>query len=146
MELSDVYSERIIEIAANLPVTTPLVAPDVTARKTSRICGSRIEVSLNVKDGIVRDYAHEVSACALGQTSASIVAQNIVGARVDELYALRDTMVAMLKKNGPPPTGRWVDMKYLEAVRDYPARHTSTLLVLEAVVDCLDQIATKAHA
>lgn len=146
MELSDVYSERIIEIAANLPVTTPLVAPDATARKTSRICGSRIEVSLNVKDGIVRDYAHEVSACALGQTSASIVAQNIVGASVDELYALRDTMVAMLKKNGPPPTERWDDMKYLEAVRDYPARHTSTLLVLEAVVDCLDQIATKAHA
>lgn len=140
MELSDVYSARIIEIAGNMPVTPPLAAPDAVAKKASRICGSRIEVSLNVADGIITEYAQDVSACALGQTSASVVAQHIVGAGVDEMRALRDVMLAMLKDHGPVPTGRWDDLKYLAAVRDYPARHASTMLVFEAVVACLDQV------
>lgn len=140
MELSDVYSDKIIEIAGRLPITERLSAPDATARKVSRVCGSVIEVDLKLKDGVVTDYAHEVSACALGQTAASIMAEHIVGSTPEELRQLRQQMYAMLKENGPPPTGKWADLKYLEPVRTYTARHTSTLLVFDAVVDCLEQI------
>jgi len=147
MELSELYSERILEIAGNLAETGRLVAPDASARRVSRVCGSTIEVDLKMRDGAVTDYAHEVDACALGQTSASIMAQHIVGAGADELRLLRTQMYAMLKDGGPPPTGeRWADLKYLEPVRDYKPRHASTLLVFDAVVDCLDQIETKATA
>jgi len=93
-----------------------------------------------VEDGIITGYGHEVSACALGQTSAAIVAREIVGTPVGEFRRVRDEMVAMLKADGDPPTGKWSDLKYLEPVRDYAPRHTSTLLVFEAVVDALDQI------
>lgn len=140
-ELTEIYSERIIEIAGRLPIIARLTAPDASAKRVSRVCGSLIEVDLQVKDGVVTDYAHEVSACALGQTSASIVAEHIVGATLDDLRTVRTQMYAMLKENGPPPTGeRWADLKYLEPVRDYPARHMSTLLVFDAVVDCLEKI------
>ena len=140
MELSDLYSNKIIEIAGSLPITEPISDPDARARKVSRICGSVVEVALKMHDGVVGAYAHEVSACALGQTTASIVAQHIVGSTPEELRDVRAQMYAMLKEDGAPPTGKWADLKYLEPVRTYTARHTSTLLVFDAVVECLDEI------
>ena len=140
MELTDLYSNRILEIAGRLRDTAPLENADATAHRHSRICGSHIDVGVKLDDGRVSDYAHQVSACALGQTTASIMAEHIVGTTPDELRTLRTQMYAMLKDNGPPPNGRWADLKYLQPVRDYKPRHTSTLLVFDAVVDCLDEI------
>jgi NifU-like protein involved in Fe-S cluster formation len=141
MELSDLYSEKILEIAGNPPKAPMPADADATARKVSRVCGSVVTIGVKVEDGIITDYGHEVSACALGQTSAAIVAREIVGTPVEEFRRVRDEMVAMLKADGAPPTGKWSDLKYLEPVRDYAPRHTSTLLVFEAVVDALDRIA-----
>ena len=140
MELSDLYSQRILEIAANQPVPGRLGHPDATARKVSRVCGSSIEVDIAVRDGLISGYGHKISACALGQTSAAIVATNIVGTPVAEYRALRDRMTLMLKQNGAPPEGRWSDLAYLEPVRDYAPRHNSTMLVFDAVVEALDTL------
>ncbi|MDB5528513.1 MAG: iron-sulfur cluster assembly scaffold protein [Devosia sp.] len=140
MDLSDLYSEKILDLAANAVQPARLAAPDASARKVSRVCGSVIEVDLAVRDGVVVEYGHDISACALGQTSAAVVAREIVGTPVDEVRALRAQMHAMLKENGAPPTGKWSDLKYLEPVREYRPRHTSTLLVFDAMVDALDKI------
>jgi NifU-like protein involved in Fe-S cluster formation len=144
MELSDLYSDKILEIAGNQPVPGRVVNPDATARRVSRVCGSMIEVDLVLRDGVIAEYGHEISACALGQTSTSIVCRAIVGTSSVEFRALREQMYAMLKENGAPPEGKWDNLKYLEPVRDYPARHTSTLLVFDAVVDALDKIEKKS--
>src|SRR6185369_1093333 len=98
------------------------------------------EVDIIVADGAIRQYGHKISACALGQTSAAIVATHIVGTPIDEFRAVREQMTAMLKADGPPPVGKWADLAYLEPVRDYAPRHTSTLLVFDAVVEALDKI------
>ncbi|MEO6394719.1 MAG: iron-sulfur cluster assembly scaffold protein [Devosia sp.] len=140
MELSDLYSQRILEIAANQPIPGRLANADATIRKVSRICGSSIEIDLSVHDGRISGYGHAISACALGQTSAAIVAANVIGAPIGEFRALRDQMTAMLKADGPPPGGKWADLALLEPVRDYAPRHTSTLLVFDAVVEALDRI------
>jgi NifU-like protein involved in Fe-S cluster formation len=140
MELSDLYSEKILDIAGNAPKAPRLPDPDASARKVSRICGSLIEVDVTVRGGVITEYGHDVSACALGQTSAAIVAREIVGTTPGEFQALRAEMHAMLKHGGLPPAGKWADLKYLEPVRDYPARHTSTLLVFDAVAAALEKI------
>jgi len=140
MELSDLYSQKILEIAANQPIPGRLANPDATARRVSRVCGSSIEVDIVVADGKILQYGHKISACALGQTSAAIVATNVAGTPVDEFRALREQMTAMLKADGPPPNGRWSDLAYLEPVREYAPRHASTLLVFDAVVEALDKI------
>jgi len=140
MELSDLYSEKILEIAANPPKADRLTNADASARRVSRICGSVIDVDLKVRDGVIVGYGHEVSACALGQTSAAIVAREIVGTPTTEFRAVRDTMTAMLKADGAPPTGKWSDLGYLEPVREFKPRHTSTLLVFDAVSDALDKL------
>jgi NifU-like protein involved in Fe-S cluster formation len=147
MELSDLYSEKILTLAANIPAAPRLADPDGSARRVSRVCGSIVEVDLKLSDGVVSAYGHSVSACALGQTSAAVVAANIVGATPDELRLVRTQMSAMLKADGAPPTGeRWADLKYLEPVREYKPRHASTLLVFDAVVDALDAIAQRSES
>lgn len=147
MELTDLYSDRILEIAGNQPRPGRLGAPDASARKVSRVCGSVIEVDVTVCNGIITGYGHDVQACALGQTSAAVVASNVVGTPVGEFRRVRDEMTAMLKADGAPPAGeRWADLKYLEPVREYRPRHTSTLLVFDAVCEALDKIEAKATA
>jgi NifU-like protein involved in Fe-S cluster formation len=144
--LDAIYNRRILELAAAIPRLGRLTAPDASARAHSKLCGSTVVVDLSVRDGRVSDFAHDVKACALGQASSSLMARHVIGATSDELIDLRDTMRRMLKENGPPPAGKWSDFAALEPIRDYKARHASTLLTFEAVADALQQIEAKSHA
>jgi NifU-like protein involved in Fe-S cluster formation len=141
--IDDVYNTKILGFAGNIARIGRLGDPDATAKAHSKLCGSTVTVDLKMRDGVVTDFAHEVKACALGQASSSIMAQHVVGATAGELRAVRETMLKMLKEGGPPPGGRFEELKYLEPVRDYKARHASTMLTFDAVVDCIGQIETR---
>jgi len=145
--LNDVYNRRILELAGTIPRIGRLEAPDASATAHSKLCGSTVTVDLKMDGDTVKDFAHEVKACALGQASSSIMARNVVGAKADELKGLRETVRKMLKENGAPPAeGKWADIAVLEPVRDYKARHASTLLTFDAVVDAINQIEAKRGA
>ncbi len=139
--LSDIYNRQVLALAADIPRLGRLEKPQATAKAHSKLCGSTVTVDLSLTDGKVSDFAHDVRACALGQASSSLMARHIVGATPEELTGLRETMVAMLKAGGPPPSGKWAEFAVLEPVRDYKPRHASTLLTFDAVVDALGQIA-----
>ena len=138
--LNDVYNRRIIELAGNIPRLGRLSDADASATAHSKLCGSTVTIDLKMIGGSVSDFAHDVKACALGQASSSIMARHVVGSKPEELRILRDTVRKMLKENGPPPSGRWADIAVLEPVRDYKARHASTMLTFDAVVAALDKI------
>jgi NifU-like protein involved in Fe-S cluster formation len=145
--LNDVYNRKILELAGSIPRIGKLDQPDASATAHSKLCGSTVSIDLKMDGDTVSDFAHEVKACALGQASSSIMARNVVGAKADELRALRDNVRKMLKENGAPPAdGRWADIAVLEPVRDYKARHASTLLTFDAVVDAINQIEAKRAA
>src|SRR4030081_2417949 len=126
--LNDIYNKRIIELAGNIPRLGRLPAPDASATAHSKLCGSTVKVDLTMDGPVVTDFAHDVKACALGQASSSIMARHVVGSSAAELRALREEMPALLKANGLPPSGKWQDLEILQPVRDYKARHASTLL------------------
>jgi NifU-like protein involved in Fe-S cluster formation len=138
--IDDVYNAKILGFAGNIGRIGRLANPHATATAHSKLCGSTVTVDVAVEDGVVSDFAHQVKACALGQASSAIMARHVVGASPEELRAVRERMRKMLKEDGPPPEGRFADLKYLEPVRDYKARHASTMLTFDAVVDALDQI------
>ena len=142
--LNEVYNDRILELAGNIPRLGRLPAPDASATAHSKLCGSTVTVDLKMEGPVVTDFAHDVKACALGQASSSIMARHVIGAKSDELRALRETVRKMLKENGPPPSGKWADVAVLEPVRDYKARHASTMLTFDAVVSAIDKIEGKA--
>jgi NifU-like protein involved in Fe-S cluster formation len=133
--IDDLYSLKILKLAAHLPRTGRLAAPDGSAERVAKLCGSRARVDVKLEAGRVVDYAQEVEACALGQATAAIVGEHVIGAEVAELEAARDQMRAMLKSNGPAPVGRFADLAALAPVRDYPARHASALVALEAAAE-----------
>ncbi|MGH6796794.1 MAG: iron-sulfur cluster assembly scaffold protein [Roseiarcus sp.] len=144
--INEIYNRRILELAGNIPRLGRLANPDASAKAHSRLCGSTVVIDLCVKDGRVVDFGHEVRACALGQASSSLMARHVVGATAEELNELRDRVTRMLKADGPPPQGKWAEFAVLEPVRGYKARHASTLLTFDAVVDALAQIAARAAA
>jgi NifU-like protein involved in Fe-S cluster formation len=144
--LNEVYNSRILELAGGIPRIGRLADPDATATAHSKLCGSTVTVDLKLDGDVVTDFAHVVKACALGQASSSIMARNVVGSQVTELRQLRETVRRMLKENGTPPIGKWGDIAVLEPVRDYKARHASTMLTFDAVVSAIDQIETKRGA
>jgi NifU-like protein involved in Fe-S cluster formation len=141
--LDDIYNKRILQLAGSIPRLGRLPHPDASATAHSRLCGSTVTVDIAMDGDVVTDFAHDVKACALGQASSSIMAEHIVGASADELRAVRQSMLRMLKENGPPPEGRFADLKFLEPVREYKARHASTMLTFDAVVSAVDQIAAR---
>ena len=138
--INEIYNRKILEFAADIPSLQRLEHPGATAVAHSRLCGSKVTVDLALKDGVVSEFGQDVKACALGQASSSIMARHVVGSTPQELRALREQMYKMLKENGGAPTGKWADLEALIPVRDYKARHASTLLTFDAVVDAVNQI------
>ena len=141
--IDDLYSSRILKLAANMPRAGRLPAPQGSSEKVAKLCGSRIVVDVMVKDGVVTDFAQEVKACALGQAAAAILGDNAIGASLDEITQARDALRSMLKSGGAAPEGRFKDLAVLAPVKDYPPRHASTLLAFEAAVEAVRQASTR---
>lgn len=141
-DLIKLYSQRILALAADMPRTTRLTAPDATARRRSPLCGSTVTVDIMVQGGVIRDYGQEVRACALGQAAASIVGAAIVGLDEDAVHRGREQLAAMLKDGGPVPEAPFDGLAVLEPARDYRNRHASIMLALDATLDAL--VAAKA--
>jgi NifU-like protein involved in Fe-S cluster formation len=138
--IDDLYSARILKLAANMPRAGRLAAPQGSAEKIAKLCGSRIVVDVVLDEaGRVADFAQDVQACALGQAAAAVLGENVIGAGSDEIATARDAFRAMLKEGGPPPQGRFKDLAVLLPVKDYPARHASSLLAFEATLAAVQQ-------
>jgi NifU-like protein involved in Fe-S cluster formation len=142
----DIYSQRILELAAAMPRTARLAMPQATATAHSKLCGSTVTIDLAMEGDVVTDYGQKVKACLLGQSAASVMGREVVGSTAAELRAVGAAMRKMLKEDGPPPDGKWGDLAALEKVRDYKARHASTLLVFDAVEDAIAQIEARRAA
>ena len=143
MSIDSVYNAKILDYAGNIGRIGRLEDADGSAKAHSKLCGSTVIVDVKEADGKVTDYAQDVKACALGQAAASILAKNVIGSSLEELKQVREQMLAMLKTDGPPPTGKFEELKFLEPVRAYRARHASTMLAFDAVVSAMEEALSK---
>ena len=141
--LEDLYNAEILELAANIPLSGRLEHADASATAHSKLCGSTITIDLKMEGDRVSDYRQTVKACLLGQSSASIMGRHIVGARAADLKDIAARMRKMLKEGGAPPAEKWPEIRLLEPIRTYKARHASTMLVFDAVEDAIRQIESR---
>ncbi|MFN4192069.1 MAG: iron-sulfur cluster assembly scaffold protein [Tabrizicola sp.] len=137
-DLIKLYSARILGLAADIPHLGRLAAPQGTARKRSPLCGSTVTADVVVKDGKVAEFAQDVKACALGQASAAVLGQVVIGRSLPELQAARDALRAMLKEGGPVPAAPFQGYDVLLPARDFKNRHASILLAVEAVCEAME--------
>lgn len=145
--IDDLYSARILSLAANLPHSGRLAAPQGSAERVAKLCGSKAIVDVTLDDqGRIKEFAQAVKACALGQAAAGVVGESILGASASEILEARDAMLAMLKTGGDGPDGRFEGLRVLKQVADYPARHASTMVALEATLDAVNQALEKHHS
>ena len=144
--IDDLYSAKILRLVANIPHAGRLDAPDATSEKLAKLCGSRITIDVQVSEGRVSGFAQDVRACALGQASAAILGQNVIGASLDEIEVARDGLRAMLKDGAGVPAGRFAELCVLQPVKDYPARHASTLLAFEAAAEAVQKATQAANS
>ncbi len=139
-DLFKLYSRRILALAAEIPHTEPIEAPEATARRRSPLCGSTVSVALCLDEkGRISAFSQDVKACALGQAAASVVGRNVLGRDRDEIARARDALRAMLKEDGPPPAAPFDELEVLQPARAYPNRHASIMLALEATLEAFDQ-------
>lgn len=141
--IDELYSAKLLRLAAETPRLGRLADPDASSEKVSKLCGSRVTVDVKVDGDRVADFAQDVKACALGQAAASVLGANVIGASLSELESTRDAFRAMLKTGSPPPQGRFSDLALLAPVKDYPARHASTLLAFEAAAEAVRAAAAR---
>ena len=134
-DLIELYSGRILELAADIPLTERLEAPQATVKRRSPLCGSTVTVDLSMRDGRVSAYGQDVKACALGQAAASVVGRNIIGLTRAEVETARDQLMAMLISEGPVPDSPFEDLEILIPARKYRNRHASIMLALEAATE-----------
>ncbi|MFN3670153.1 MAG: iron-sulfur cluster assembly scaffold protein [Brevundimonas sp.] len=136
--IDELYSARILRLAANLPHSGRLPSPEGTGERVAKLCGSKAIVDVTLDEsGRVGAFAQDVKACALGQAAAGVLGEVVIGASLEDLIEARDAMAAMLKAGGEGPTGRFEGLRALKQVADYPARHASTMVVIEATLDAV---------
>lgn len=145
--IDELYSARILKLAANLPHSGRLAAPDGTGERVAKLCGSKAVVDVTLDDaGRIETFAQDVKACALGQAAAGVLGEAVIGASVEEIETARDAMLAMLKSGGEGPIGRFEGLRALKQVADYPQRHASTMVAIEATLDAVRQAMARDRA
>jgi NifU-like protein involved in Fe-S cluster formation len=145
-DLIKLYSQRILALAADIPLAERLDAPQASVRKRAPLCGSTVTVDLDMEAGRITRFGQDVKACALGQASAALMAANILGRSRAEVEAGRDQLRAMLKDGAPPPLPPFTGYEVLEPARDYKNRHASIMLAFEATVEAMAQAEAEACA
>ncbi len=145
-DLINLYSARILGLAADIPHTDRLHAPQASAKKRSPLCGSTVTVDVNLFENTVSAYAQDVKACALGQAAASVVGAAILGTTTDQIRRARDELFAMLKSDGPVPSAPFDGLEVLRPAKEYKNRHASILLALDATLAAIDDIQAQKHA
>ena len=139
-DMIKLYSTRILALAAEIPRTGRLVGPDATATRRSPLCGSTVTVDIKVGDGVITDFGQDVKACALGQSSASVLGAQVMGSGLASIRKARDELSAMLKSGGPPPGAPFEELEVLQPARDYKNRHASILLAFDATVEAMESL------
>ena len=143
-DLIKLYSGRILELAADIPLLDPLEAPQASVKKRSPQCGSTVTVALSMQDGRISEFGQDVKACALGQASASVLAAKVIGRTKDDIQNARAQLIGMLKNNGPVPDAPFSEFEVLIPARDFKNRHASIMLALDATSECIENIEQNA--
>ena len=135
------YNRDILRLAAAIPGLGRLRHPHASVEKSSPVCGSRVIVDIVIdEEGRVIELGQAVSACALGQASASLLGAHAIGRLAAEIAEARDNLSDFLLGRRDDP-GPWPGLLIFREARRLPARHASILLAFEAAAEA----AAKAH-
>lgn len=102
------------------------------AQERSRTCGSTIELGVaHDRLGLVSGVGLKVSACAIGQASAAIMAMHLVGTKADQAITMEPAIAAWLVGEGTLPD--WPGFDALAPALPHKGRHDALILPWRAL-------------
>ncbi|GHF17239.1 iron-sulfur cluster assembly scaffold protein [Kordiimonas sediminis] len=132
--MTDIYTKDLLRWTLKIPFQERMESPDASVVKTSRICGSRISLDVTFgPDGTINGAGWEVKACALGQATAAMVGQHIIGLGKAEFDEIDQLFASLVKGEDVHFPDKWQDLQALAPVKDHPGRQGSVALPF----DCL---------
>ncbi len=141
--LFDLYSQKILALAMDIPHITPIEEFDGSALCRSPVCGSQIEAKIYLHKDMISAYAQDVKTCALGQASAAIFGRHVLGKTAKDIEKLQTELVKFLKENGDTPSAPFEEYHILIAARDYKNRHASILLAVDVCLEAIKNATKK---
>ena len=131
------YTLDILRLAASLPEPVKLERVDASASARSPTCGSTIATEVQLKDGRVEALSQTVTACAFGQASAALVAQQAAGHGSEDIRTALGQLTAWLsgERSDPPD---WPGYEALGPALTRKSRHGAILLPLRALSAALE--------
>lgn len=131
------YTLDILRLAASLPEPAEIARVDGSASKRSPTCGSTVATEVQLEDGRIVALSQRVSACAFGQASAALVAQQAPGRGRPEVTSALDQLSAWLEGERDAPPG-WPGYEALAPARSRKGRHGAILLPLRALLAAIE--------
>lgn len=130
------YTPRLLALSAAL-ADYPLTGEfHHTVQARSRTCGSTIALGMECgADSAITRIGMQVTACAVGQSSAAVLAQGACGRSAQGIGATRAAIEAWLASEGALPD--WPGFDALEAAREHKGRHEALLLPWKAACEAL---------
>lgn len=129
------YDTALLRLATTIPHLGRLPDPQGSADRRSPVCGSRVIADVMLDGaGRVAALGLDVSACALGQASANLMASHAIGRTPEELAEARDALASWLAGELEKP-GDWPGLDQLARALPHTARHAAIRLPFEAAAE-----------
>ena len=136
------YQRAIVEAARTATGAGRLPCPHASVSVDNPLCGDRVSIDLAVDGARVSGIAHRVKGCLLCEASASVVAANALGARAQDLDAVRAALEGALANGFDDVALAWPALEMFAPVAAHRSRHRCVILPFEALcaalADCRD--------
>ncbi len=140
------YSRDILRLAVSIPHQERLPNPDATAQKRSKTCGSQVTVDVVISQKQrLEKLGIEISACAVGQASAAILAEGALGKTLAEIEDARSKLSEYLAGSRSSP-GDWNNIDLLAVTKEYSGRHSAILLSYDTLINAFENALNKREA
>ena len=138
---SALYQQAIMQLAAEAVGHGTLAAPSASVLVDNPLCGDRVEMQIESRDGRIAALGHRVKGCLLCRAAASILGKRAPGTTAVDIEAVSQQLATLLREAGAPPPG-WEELSVFAPVQAHPSRHRCVQLPFEALLQALQRVAS----
>jgi nitrogen fixation NifU-like protein len=129
-ELDSLYQEIILDHYKH-PHHAGLREPyEAEVHHVNPTCGDEVTLRVHLADGLVEDVSYDAVGCSISQAAASVMADLVIGKKVDDAVTVHETFLALMQGKGQvePDEDVLEDGIAFAGVAKFPARVKCALL------------------
>ncbi|KAB2396977.1 Fe-S cluster assembly sulfur transfer protein SufU [Bacillus cereus] len=136
--LDTLYRQVIMDHYKN-PRNNGVLEDSVTVNLNNPTCGDRIQLTMQVEEGIVQEAKFEGEGCSISMSSASMMTQAVKGKKIEEALQLSKIFSDMMLGKEYDDSIDLGDIEALQGVCKFPARIKCATLAWKALEKGLNE-------